>query len=151
VNALESSAPGGEPGTLDQKGDSQGERSTLEDPQVAIDEVISYRRAARRVVRGPGDKDSKTGAICQLVQRAVAEAALSDWCVDVVLREYWHDWTEPPSSSDPVIIAIRTLLSQGRSCCPTCRRPLPSEITLQQWQDRMTRSMLQFSLFERAI
>jgi hypothetical protein len=102
-----------------------------------IQEINTFREAARQIRRGGFSKREQRVALARLAELARTRTAMPTWCQGAIWEEaeglLWHR-KEPSYPGDVVEQAIRRLLAQKRDSCPTCRRPLPSEATLRQWE-----------------
>lgn len=133
------------PGTLD-------ERS----PPPELEEVQTYRRAARSIVRDKkkGKRD-RLVALVKLVEKARAETALPDWCQRAIWEEsarFIEGRANPvPLTSDPVEGACRRLLAKQLIRCPTCQRPLPDEATLDRWRSERLAALYEAYVREQAV
>lgn len=120
-----------------------------------VEEVQTYRRAARTLVRDHRKaRSDRLLALVKLVEKARAEASLPDWCQQAIWEES-ADFIQGrrraiPQTSDPVEAACRSLLAKQLIRCPTCQRPLPDEATLDRWRAYRLVAAYQAHLREQA-
>lgn len=121
-----------------------------------VEEVQTYRRAARSVVRDKwkGKRD-RLVALIKLVEKARAESALPDWCQRAIWEEaaaFIEGRRNPiPLTPDPVERACRVLLAKQLVRCPTCQRPLPDESTLDRWRSERLALLREAYVREQAV
>jgi hypothetical protein len=92
-----------------------------------------YRTAAREIADGDAPLKSKYTALRELHRQASREAlpAFAEAAVWGAARHLFEPDRGVPKR---IIDAIRRLLRQGHSDCPSCRRPLPTHAEVDRWE-----------------
>ncbi len=109
----------------------------MTEPGDVLAEVISFRRAARAIVRDASlDRHQKYAALMRLAILARTEAAFPRAAQGVVADEaipLLHPGMHP-APIDPAEREARRLRAQGYGSCPTCLRSLPTNAELDRWR-----------------
>lgn len=129
-----------------------------------IEEVRSFQRTARRLVRDP--RLSVIQACVALV-RLAAEARQKAELPELALGAIWGEAgsfvqtgerpmdreaiLEAMATTDPVDLALRRLLRDGYAECPTCLRHLPDERAIDYQQQLARRSLMEALFHEEAV
>jgi hypothetical protein len=120
--------------------------------------ITEARATARAIVRNEALGQRRAPFLAQLQDAiATADPRIQWWlrqAVWVESREYLATGktpTGPALEGDPVELACRVLVREGRPSCPQCRRPLPNEAELDRWRSRHDRQVVELLAFEAAV
>jgi hypothetical protein len=99
-----------------------------------IGELVRVRSAARRALELLDEEPTLAAEAFRRVHAAALRAELLDWAIAAVFDELaWRlDPEDPPADLGPVEQLARRLRRAGFIECPTCRRPLESELTIER-------------------
>jgi hypothetical protein len=110
----------------------------------AVEEINTYRAAARKLVRntvpsGPLSEREQYVAIIRLAEKARREAELPGMAQGAIWEEceglLWK--REPlPVPPDPVEAAMLKLHRRGYRRCPTCEQRIPGVAEFAAWAER---------------
>ncbi len=112
----------------------QPESYPSHDVDRALAEIRRWERAARLVADDPAlSLKRKCLALLEMMSRA-RRSELAAFLELSVWKGCKHLFEEDVPTPTDTIGAIRALLRQGHSDCPTCRRPLPDHDELDRWR-----------------
>lgn len=116
-----------------------------------LEEVDSYRRAARAILRASVPQDDRANALLRLMEFAKAseDPAFAagaivgeiEWSMD---RPFLQHDRRALDLGDPIIRRHRSMRAEGLSSCPRCLSPLTTRVEWASWsaeQDALIREL----------